>query len=72
MFKLQTREDSNSQKQEEQEASCHWSTPIHKPSMMSMVWKISIGQLGYLSGYALVQLLHTSLLVDHEKLGKSP
>ena len=33
--------------------------PIHKQSTTSMVWNISTGQLGYLSGCAPSQLLHT-------------
>jgi len=33
-------------------------TPIYKLSMMSMIWNISMGQLGYLSGCAPSQL-HT-------------
>jgi len=31
--------------------------PFHKMSMMPIVWNISIGQLGYLSGCAPSQLL---------------
>jgi len=38
--------------------------------MMSVVRNIDIGQLGYLSGYAPSQLLHTSLLAEYEKLEK--
>jgi len=38
--------------------------------MMSMVWSISIGQLGYLSGYAPSQLLHTCSLAKYEQLEK--
>ena len=30
-----------------------WPTPIHKLSMMFMVWNISFGHLGCLSGYAM-------------------
>jgi len=47
-----TRRDSNSWKTEEPIAYCPQPTPIHKLSMMSMVWNISIGQLCCLSGYA--------------------
>jgi len=39
--------------------SCPAANPIPKLSMTSMVWNISIGQLGYLSGYAPSQVLHT-------------
>jgi len=57
-------------------------TPIYKLSMisawclrdvsvMSMVWNISIDQLGYLSGYAPSQLLCTCLLAEHGKPRKS-
>jgi len=35
-----------------------------------MVWSISIGQLGYLPGYAPSHLLHTCSLVEHGRLGK--
>jgi len=35
-----------------------------------MVRKISIGQLGYLSGYAPSQLLYTCSLAESEKLEK--
>jgi len=45
-------------------------TPIHKLSMMSMVWNIYVGQLGYLPGYAPSQTLHTCSLAEHEKLEK--
>jgi len=38
--------------------------------MMFMVWNISIAQLGYLSGSASSQLLHTYSLAKHEKLKK--
>jgi len=40
-------------------------TPVYKLSMMSMVWNISIGRLGYLPGYAPSQLLHTCSLAEH-------
>jgi len=46
-------------------------TPIHKLSVASMVWNISIGQLG-LSGHAPSQLLYTCSLAEYEKLGRSP
>jgi len=36
--------------------------------MMSMVWNISIGQLGSLSGNAPSHLLHISSLGEYEKL----
>jgi len=45
-------------------------TPIHKLSMTSVVWNISIGQLGYMSGCASSKLLHTCTLAECEKLGK--
>jgi len=35
-----------------------------------MVWNISIGQLGYLSGCATSQLLHTCSLAEYGKLKK--
>jgi len=35
-----------------------------------MVWNVSIGQLGYLSGYVPFQLLHTCSLAEYEKLEK--
>jgi len=42
--------------------------------MTFIVWNSSIGQLGYPSGYAPSQLLHSCSLVEYEKLesGKSP
>jgi len=43
-------------------------SPVHKLSMLFMVWNISISQLGYLTGYALSQLLYTCSLADCEKL----
>jgi len=46
-------------------------TRICKFSMMSMACYVSIGQLGYLSGYAPSQLLHTCSLAEYEKLEKS-
>jgi len=50
---------SNSQPREEQRASCPpQPTPIHKLSITSMVWNISMGQLGYLSVCTPSQLLH--------------
>jgi len=47
-----------------------WPTSIPKLTMTSMVWNTSTGQLGYLSGHAPSQLLHTCSLGEHEKLGK--
>jgi len=38
--------------------------------MSSVIWNISIGQLGYLSGCAPSQLPHTCLLAEREKLEK--
>jgi len=38
--------------------------------MKSMVWNISIGHLGYLSGHAPVQLWQTCSLAEYEKLEK--
>jgi len=38
--------------------------------MTSMVWNISIGQLGSLPGYAPSQLLHACSLAQYEKLQK--
>jgi len=38
--------------------------------MMSRVWNISIGQLGYLSGCVPSQLLHTCSLAEYKKLEK--
>jgi len=38
--------------------------------MTSMIWNISIDQLGYLSGCAPSQLLHACSLAEHEKLQK--
>jgi len=35
-----------------------------------MIWNISIGQLGCLSGYAPSQLLHICSLAEYEKLEK--
>ena len=65
-----TREDSNSWRQEKAD-SCPQSTPIHKLSMMFMVWNISIGQPGSLPGCAPSQLLHTHSWAEYEKLEKS-
>jgi len=39
--------------------------PIYKLRMTSMLWVISIGQRGYLSGCAPSRLLHTCLLAEH-------
>jgi len=66
----QTRQDPNPWKTEEQRASYPPANPIHKLSMMFMVWNISLGQLGYLSGCAPSQLLHTCSSAEYEKLGK--
>jgi len=38
--------------------------------MTSTIWNISIGQLGYLSGYAPSQVLHTYSLAKHGRLEK--
>jgi len=38
--------------------------------MMFMVWNISIGQLGCLSGSALSQLLHICSFAEYAKLEK--
>ena len=46
------------------------STPIYKQSMTSMVWNISIGQLGTLPGCVPSQLLHTCSLAEHGRLQK--
>jgi len=45
-------------------------TPIHKPSMTSMVWNISVGRLGPAACCAPSQLLHTCSLAGHGKLEK--
>jgi len=45
-----------------------WTTPIDKQSMTSMVWNISVGQLGCLFGYASSKLPHTCSLAEYEKL----
>jgi len=47
-----------------------WPAPIHKLSMTPLVWNISIGQLGCLSGCAPAQLLHTCSSAEHGKLEK--
>ena len=47
-----------------------WPTPIHKLSMTSVVWNISIGQLGCLSVCAPSQLLRTCSLAEYEKIWK--
>jgi len=70
-LKSQTREDSNSQKREEKSIPAPSPTPIHKLSVMSMVWNISIGHLGYLSGCAPPQPLHTCSSAESEKLEKA-
>jgi len=43
-------------------------SPIHKLNMTFMVWNISIGQTGYLSGSAPSQLLHICCLAEYEKV----
>ena len=45
--------------------------PLHNLITTFIVWNISIGQLGYLSGYALAQLPHTCSLAEFKKLEKS-
>jgi len=40
--------------------------------MVFIVWSISLGQLGYLSGYTSFQLLHIRSLAEYAKLEKSP
>jgi len=60
----------NSQKREEQKSPCPLANPFHKLSMMSIVWNISIGQLGHLSGCAPLQLVQTCSLAEYEKLEK--
>jgi len=45
-------------------ASCTPANPIYKQSMTSVVWNISTGQLGYLSGHAPSQLLHSCSLAE--------
>jgi len=45
-------------------------SPVHKLSMMSKIWNISLGQLGYLPGCAPSQLLHTCSSAGYEKLEK--
>jgi len=42
------REDLNFQKTKKRIASSSWTTTMHKLSIMSMVWNISVGQLDYL------------------------
>jgi len=44
------REDSKFMEKREPIAFSPWPPPIHKLSMMFMVWNVSIVQLGYLSG----------------------
>jgi len=43
-------------------------TPIDNLNLTSMVWSISPGQLGRLSGCAPSQLPHTCSSAEHEKL----
>jgi len=50
--------------------SCLLANLIHELRITSMVWNISTGQLGYLSGHAPSQLLHTRLLVEYGRLEK--
>jgi len=45
-------------------------TPIYKLSMTSMVWNISIGQLGCLSRCAASQLLHTCSSAEYGRMQK--
>jgi len=45
-------------------------TPLYKLSMRSVVWNISIGQLGYMSCCAPPQLLHTCSFAEYDKLKK--
>jgi len=45
-------------------------TPVPKQRRTSMVWNISIGHLGYLSGCAPSQLLHSCSLPEYKKLKK--
>jgi len=51
--------------------SCPWPTSVPKISVMSMVWNISAGQLGWLAGCASSQLLLTRSLAEDEKLEKA-
>ena len=57
-------------KEKSRELPAPWPVPIHKLSVTSMVWIISIGQLGYLSGCTPSQLLHTCSLAEYKKLEK--
>jgi len=60
-----SQRSSNSQKSVElmeknKRVPSHQPTPIHKLSMMSMVWNISVGQFGLAAWlYSPPQLLHT-------------
>jgi len=45
-----------------------WPSPVHKLGMTSLVWNTSIGQLGFLSGCAPSQLLHTCSLAEYGRL----
>jgi len=54
----------------EQRIPAHRPTPIDKLSMVSMVWNVSIGQLGCLSGCAPSQLKHTYSVAEYDRLGK--
>ena len=64
--KIQTPQNKKNRKK----LPAPWPTSIHKPSVTSLVWNISIGQLVYLSCCASSQLLHTCLLAEYEKLEK--
>jgi len=73
-LKSWTREDLNSWKRELKNEKKRipappCPTPIYKLNMTSMIWNISIGQLG-LAGHAPSQLLHTCSLAEYEKLKK--
>jgi len=68
-FKLLAKKGfENSGKTKKPKALCPPANSIHKLSMTSMVWIISTGQLGCLSGCAAFQLLHTCSLAEYEKL----
>jgi len=54
-----------------EEVPAPWPAPIHKLSMMSVVRNMSVGQLGWLSGYAPSQLLHTCCLAEYGKPEKA-
>jgi len=46
--------------------------PFHKLSRTSMVWSVSLGQLGSVPGCAPSQFLHTWSLAEYGRLEKSP